>query len=134
MDVDDRGLFDSPIELLSEMENREEGAHGYLIRCNDHYAGFPITAEVQRKGRRTSEFADLFVPPRYRGRGVATSVIERTTLRSSKEWLIAVFGNDLNAIVFWGRASKRLPFSSFLEIIPPEAPGLHEFVVNGHGA
>lgn len=26
MDVDDRGLFDSPIELLSEMENREEGA------------------------------------------------------------------------------------------------------------
>lgn len=129
LDVDSAGRFETPTDLFEQTLNAEITTKAYLVNCDAAVAGFLLTDPAEVEGRAMTEFADLFILPRYRGRGVATSVIEQIILASNKPWLIAVFRNDPAALAFWHSAFARLPFASVREIDPPEAPAFHEFVV-----
>ena len=67
-----------------------------------------------RPGRRAllRELADLFVLPKYRGRGVAEAATRSIVLHSEGAWLIAMFKQDLDAHRYWASAFHRLPFAS----------------------
>lgn len=132
-DVDGEGRFETPDEFFSLALCAESGSSAHLIQCDGSAAGFLIVDSAQIEGKPISEFADLFILPRYRGRGVASAVVEQVILRSTHPWLIAVFRDDMHALAFWRTAFRRLPFSSCREIVPPELPQFHEFVVNEHG-
>jgi predicted acetyltransferase len=130
LDVDGAGRFGEPEEVFKRTLRSENGSSAYLVRCDGAIAGFLILHPAEIEGKPITEFADLYVLPRYRGRGVASAVVEQVILRSKQPWLIAVFRDDLKAQEFWRRAFERLPFSSCREIVPPEVPEFHEFVVN----
>lgn len=130
LDVDATGRFAVPEEVFSKVVQRVEGNSGYAIHCDGACAGFLILLSAQIEGKAITEFADLFVLPKYRGRGGASAVIETVILQSSQPWLVAVFRDDPKALSFWRGAFSRLPFSSCREIVPPEIAEFHEFVVN----
>ena len=134
LDVDSAGRFETPDDVFAKVLNLDDGNSAYLVRCDGAIAGFLILLSAQIEGAPITEFADLFILPRYRGRGVASQVIEQVILHSTQPWLIAVFRDDSEALAFWRSALKRLPFSSVREIVPPELPEFHEFVVNDGGA
>ena len=129
LDVDSSGRFESPDQLFNDVGNAREGSSGYLMHCDGNLAGFLIAGPAEIEGKQITEFADLFVLPRYRGRGVASAVIQQVVISSIQPWLIAVFRDDLSALGFWRRAFERLPFASVREVIPPEIPKFHEFIV-----
>ena len=130
LDVDGTGRFETPEDVFSKALCFENGSSAHLVQCDGAVAGFLILHAAEIEGKPISEFADLFVLPRYRGQGVATAVVEQVVLRSTQPWLIAVFRDDLKAQAFWRGAFERLPFSSCREVVPPELPEFHEFVVN----
>ena len=129
-DVDADGRFEIPDELFTNAAEGKDGSSVYLILCDGSYAGFVVLASASIAKKPITELADLFILPKYRGQGIASTVIENIIIQSSKTWLIAVFRNDLEALRFWKGVFNRLPFSSYREIIPPELPEFHEFVVN----
>jgi predicted acetyltransferase len=129
LDVDSSGRFESPDELFNDVANARAGSSGYVMHCDGNLAGFLILVPAEIEGKQITEFADLFVLPRYRGRGVATAVIRQVVISSTQPWLIAVFRDDLSALGFWRRSFERLAFTSVREIIPPEVPRFHEFIV-----
>ena len=129
LDVDSAGRFETPDEVFSKVLRSEDGSSAYLVQCDGAIAGFLILLSAEIEGKPITEFADLFVLPRYRRRGVATAVVEQVILRSAQPWLVAVFREDLKAQAFWRGAFERLPFSSRREVVPPELPEFHEFVV-----
>lgn len=130
LDVDSAGRFEAPDEFFSKAPSFESESRAYLVQCDGAVAGFLVVDSAQIEGKSITEFADLFVLPRYRGRGVATYVIEQIILRSTEPWLVAIFRDDLQALAFWRGAFERIPFSSCREIIPPELSQFHEFIVN----
>lgn len=134
LDVDATGRFAVPAEVFSKLVQRIDGNSGYAIHCDGACAGFVILLSAQIEGKAITEFADLFVLPKYRGRGVGSAVIEQVILRSSQPWLIAVFRDAPQAQGFWRSAFSRLPFASCREVVPPELAQFHEYVVNeGNG-
>jgi len=130
LDVDSSGRFESPDEFFNDVAKSKDGSSGYLMHCDGYLAGFLILEPAMIEGKKITEFADLFVLPRYRGRGVATAVIQQVVISSTQPWLIAVFRDDISALSFWRNSFEKLAFSSIREIIPPEVPKFHEFVVN----
>ncbi len=130
LDVDGAGRFETPEEDLLQALRSERGSSAYLVKCDGAVAGFFILHAAQIEGKPITEFADIFVLPKYRGRGVASTVVERVILCSPQPWLIAVFRGDLKALNFWRSAFKRLVFSAYKEIEPPELPEFHEFLIN----
>ncbi len=130
LDVDTAGRFETPVEVFAKALLLQDEGSAYLVECDDAIAGFLILQPAEIEGKPITEFADLFVLPRYRDRGVATEIIKQVILSSKQPWLIAVFRDDFKAQSFWRKAFERLPFSSCREIDPPELPEFHEFVVN----
>jgi predicted acetyltransferase len=130
LDVDVSGRFPVPEEVFASVVQGTEGNSGYAILCDEACAGFLILSSAEIEGKAITEFADLFVLPKYRGRGVGSAVVEKVILRSSQAWLIAVFRDDMKALSFWHSAFSRLPFTSCREVVPPELPQFHEFIVN----
>lgn len=130
LDVDAAGRFATPDEVFSKVVRRVEGNSGYKILCDEACAGFLILLSAQIEGNAITEFADLFVLPKYRGRGVASAVIEKVILLSGQPWLVAVYRDDPKALSFWRGAFSRLPFLSCREVVPPELAEFYEFVVN----
>jgi predicted acetyltransferase len=134
LDVDASGRFETPDQVF-EVALRSEGRNSaHLVQFDGQVAGFLLLESAQIEGKDITEFADIYVLPRYRARGVASQVIEQVILRSSQPWLIAVFRDDVDALSFWRSAFERLPFTSVREVEPPELPEFHEFVINEGGA
>jgi predicted acetyltransferase len=134
LDVDIAGRFETPEEVFDKALRLQGGGSAHLMACDGAIAGFLVLQPAEIEGKPITEFADLFVLPRYRERGVATEVIKRVILSSKEPWLIAVFRDDLKALAFWRRTFDRIPFASCREIVPPELPEFHEFVVNERNA
>lgn len=84
----------------------------YLFRYDGQVCGFALVEQVDIDGTTMRELADLFVLPKYRGRGVADAAIRSIVLRSEGAWLIAMFKQDLDAQRYWTSAFRRLPFTS----------------------
>jgi predicted acetyltransferase len=134
LDVDRAGRFETPDEVFAKALLLRDGGSAFLVECNGAIAGFLVLQPAEIEGKPITEFADLFVLPRYRKMGVASAVIDRVILCSKQPWLIAVFRDDFQAQAFWRKAFERLPFASCREIVPPELPEFHEFVVNERDA
>ncbi len=130
LDVDSCGRFETPEEVFAKTLRKENGSIAYLVRCDGNIAGFLLLHAATIEGKPITEFADIFVLPKYRSGGVATTVVEKVIVQSDQAWLIAVFRDDLNAQAFWRSAFERIPFASCREIVPPELPEFYEFVVN----
>jgi predicted acetyltransferase len=128
-DVDDAGRFTSLDGFLERLRTPDPFDWAYLIRHEDQLAGLLLVGHQNLRGRSIMEFGDLYVLPKYRGRGVASEVIRQVVLDSDHPWLICVFRTDAQALSFWRKAFGRLPFSSVHEESPSEDPDLHEFVV-----
>jgi predicted acetyltransferase len=129
-DVDETARFTSLADFLARLGDPDAFDWAYLIRHEGRLAGLLLVGHQNLRGRSLMEFADLYVLPRYRGRGVATEVIRQIVLDSHQPWLICVFREDRQALGFWRRSFERLPFSSVREVLPSEDPDLHEFIVN----
>lgn len=129
-DLDETGRFTSLSGFLERLGDPHSFDWAYLIRYEGQLAGLLIVGHQNFHGRSIMEFADLYILPKYRGRGVASEVVRQTVLASDEPWLICVFREDRAALAFWHSAFERLPFSSVRESLPPEAPDLHEFIVN----
>ena len=134
LDVDNTGRFDVPREVLTQCLNTDNGSSAHLITCGNAIAGFLLLHAAEIEKKPITEFADLFVLPKFRRRGVASAVVDRVILNSGRPWLIAVFRDDLQALAFWRRTFLRRPALSCREIDPPESPEFHEFVVKNSDA
>ena len=132
-DIDANGRFNSLSEFLGQLGDADALQKGYFIRYEGNLAGLFIESLQQLQETTIKEFADIYVLPKFRRRGIASEVIRQTVLASEEPWLVGVFRDDLNAVRFWEHAFERLPFSSFRELLPPEYPELREFVVNDAG-
>ena len=129
-DIQDDGLYDSSEEGLANYMQGEDGVAAYLVRVDGHLAGFVLTERYEFEGEIVDELADLFVLPKYRGRGIATQLIERLILPAQHPWLIAVFRDDAEALRFWSGAFERLPFRSMRPWDVASRPQFHLFRLN----
>lgn len=135
--LDASGQFEWDDELFAGIAHGggrdADGARAWLLECDGDTAGLLVTLDVRLAGAPIREFADLYVLPRWRGRGVASAVIRRVMIDGDSpdpqpRWRVAVFRNDPAALDFWQRASARLPLAGWREVDPPEIAGFHEFV------
>jgi predicted acetyltransferase len=133
LDLDSVGRFETPDEVFAQALRLEGGNSAHLVCCDGQIAGFLLLEPAQIEGKDMTEFADIYILPRYRGRGVASQVIAQVIVRSSQPWLIAVFRDDVDALAFWRSAFERIAFTSVREVVPPEFPQFHEFIVNEGG-
>lgn len=129
-DVDACGRFTSLSDFLGRLGDPDAFDWAYIIRQQNDVAGFLLVGRQNLHGRTIIEFADVYVLPKHRGRGVATEVLRQTIFASSHPWLICIFREDHRALEFWERAFRRLPFASVREVVPPDVPELVQFVVN----
>lgn len=129
-DVQDDGLYDSYEEGAANYIRGKEGEAAYLVRVDGCLAGFALFERYEFEGEIVDELADLFVLPNYRGRGIATQLIERLVLPAQHPWLIAVFREDAEALRFWQRAFERLPFRSVRAWDVASRPQFHLFRLN----
>lgn len=129
-DLDETGRFTSLSGFLERLGDPASFDWAYLIRHEGQLAGLLVVGRQNLCGRSIMEFADLYILPKYRGRGIASDVLRQTVLASQEAWLICVFREDHGALAFWRSAFERLPFASVREILPSEDPELHEFIVN----
>jgi len=129
-DLDETGRFTSLSGFLERLGDPDSFDWAYLIRHEGQLAGLLLVGRQNFRGREIMEFADLYVLPKHRGKGIASEVLRQTVLASEEPWLICVFRKDQAALTFWRRAFERLPFSSVRESVPPEVLDLHEFIVN----
>ncbi len=133
-DIDSDGRFNTLSDFLARLCDPHAVAEGYFIRHGVNLVGFLIVGLQWLHEREIKELADLYVLPKYRGLGIASSVVHRMITSTDSPWLICVFSADVQAQRFWDRAFRRLPFSSVRELLPPEFPELREFVVNDGAA
>ncbi|MET4683126.1 GNAT family N-acetyltransferase [Brevundimonas faecalis] len=129
-DTDDAGRFTSLSGFLSRLGQPDPFDWAYIIRYEGKLAGLLIVGHQNFGGRSIMEFADLYVLPKYRGKGVASEAIRQTMLSSNEPWLVCVFREDRQALAFWRAAFERLAFTSVREVLQPKDPELHEFIVN----
>ena len=127
-DILDTGLYDSEEAGVRAYLDPSGDDAAYLLKADGKVAGFVLVEPVPFEGGRIAEFADLFVLPKYRGRGLATEAVRRIVLASEHPWLIAVFRGDEDALRYWRSAFARLPFRGVRE--GPADNTFHLFVVN----
>ncbi len=128
-DIDEKGRFNSLDDFLERLGTPDPFDWAYLIRHEGQLAGLLLVGHQNLRGQSIMEFCDLYVLPRFRGRGIASEVVRQVVLASDHPWLICVFRADAQALRFWRRAFERLPFASVHEESPSEDPDLHEFIV-----
>lgn len=117
-DVGADGRYDCSAEgVASSLAGSPDWAH--LLHVDGQVAGFVLVDESDFAGTAYPELADLFVLPKYRGRGVASHAATTLLAPASGPWLLAVFKRDLRAYGYWQRALPRLGFA-FEE--QPESP------------
>ena len=129
-EVDERGLFAAPEAFLESIGSSNSENTAFTIEVDGKIAGFLVIERAEVEGRMITEFADIFVLPRYRRQGVATSVFQRVVVNSSIPWLLAVFRKDTEALAFWKGVFAREAGLQYRENSPPEIQEFHEFIVN----
>lgn len=99
LELDADGRFDWDEALFTGIAHGDGGEHdadAWLIECEGQVAGLLVTMQVQLAGAPIREFADLYVLPRFRGRGVASAVIQQVIIEG--DWMPG-----------WSRCSATIP-------------------------
>lgn len=120
--VDERGLFDAGWEV--DRYVRQVGYRAYLLRVDDHWAGFALISERADKapdgrGRNIDEF---FVMRCYRRQGTGRWMAEQVFDHWRGFWQIAQIGPNRAAQAFWRRVIDRYSGGRY-----------REFTVQEHG-
>jgi predicted acetyltransferase len=106
-DVGADGHYDCTADdVASSLAGSPGWAH--LLHVDGQVAGFVLVDEADFAGTAYPELADLFVLPKYRGKGVAVHAATALLAPASGPWLLAVFKRDLQAYAYWRRALPRL--------------------------
>ena len=74
-DIDETGRFTSLDDFLERLGTPDPFDWAYLIRHEGQLAGLLLVGHQNLRGQSIMEFCDLYVLPRFRGRGIATELI-----------------------------------------------------------
>lgn len=111
-DIAADGLYDCDPAGVRSYLAPDGPDRAWIFRIDGQVCGCALVDEVDVDGTPVPELADLFVLPKYRGRGVADAAIRAIVLPGARTWMIAMFRKDLDAQRYWGSAFARLPFAS----------------------
>jgi predicted acetyltransferase len=128
-DINCSGRFDIDEEYLSDVAADEEDCDAYLIFVEGNIAGFITVEPTEIVEREMPELSDLFILPKYRGKGIALYVVRQLMLDNSLNWHVAVYEKDREALKFWDRLFAILPIVNVIKVEPSETEGFHEFVI-----
>lgn len=128
-DINCSGRFDIDEEYLSDVAADEEDCDAYLIFVEGNIAGFITVEPTEIVEREMPELSDLFILPKYRGKGIALYVVRQLMLDNSLNWHVAVYEKDREALKFWDRLFSILPIVNVIKVEPSETEGFHEFVI-----
>jgi predicted acetyltransferase len=129
-DIKEDGRFECDDDNLLNYNDSANTYRAYILRVDGKPAGFALVEDLEFQGRQLSEFADLFVLPKYRRLGLASAVTTQIVLNSDGTWLFAIFRKDLQAMRYWQSAFRRLPFKSVRAAEAPEDDRFHLFIIN----
>ncbi|MDW5418718.1 GNAT family N-acetyltransferase [Iodobacter sp. CM08] len=129
-DLQEDGLYECEEEGLLSYFGSDERSRAYILRVDGKPAGLALIDSVQFEGKQISEFADLFVLPKYRRLGLASAATTQIVINSKNPWLFAIFRKDQEAKRYWQASFKRLPFRSVRAADDPAEDQFHLFVVN----
>ena len=129
-DLQEDGLYECDEEGLLMFFDSNERNRAYILGVNGNPAGLALVEDVPFEGKRISEFADLFVLPKYRRLGLASAATTQIVINSQNPWLFAIFRQNQEARRYWQTAFKRLPFRSVRAADDPAEDRFHLFVVN----
>jgi predicted acetyltransferase len=133
-DIQEDGTYECDEASLQSYLDAGSHHRAYVLRVDRKPAGFVLVEDVPFEEKLISEFADLFVLPKYRRLGLASAATKRIVIDSHMPWLLAVFRRDTQAMYYWHSAFKRLPFRSVRAADDPLDDRFHLFVVNEHAA
>lgn len=129
-DLQEDGLYECEEDGLLSYFNEDGGDRAYILRVNGKLAGFVLVEDIPFQGKIISEFADLFVVPKYRRLGLASAATTQIVINSEKPWLFSIFRKDREAMRYWQASFKRLPFRDVRVADDPTDDRFHFFVVN----
>ena len=129
-DLQDDGLYDCEEDGLLRYFQANSGDRAYILRVNGKPAGFVLVDEIEFDGKSISEFADIFVVPKYRGIGLASAATDQIVVASENPWLVAIFRDDKAALRYWQSAFERLRFRSVRPTEDPADDRFQLFIVN----
>lgn len=127
-DIDENGAFDIDDDYLKNVLKGNEDCEAYFILSGGRIAGFVTLEPTIIAKKEMPELADIFIMPKYRGRGLAKLTIE-TLLSDFKRWHVAIYEDDVDAYKFWQSMFKKLNTENVEKIMPTETEGFHEYIV-----
>jgi predicted acetyltransferase len=129
-DLQEDGLYECDEDGLLNYFDSIKGNRAYILRVSGKPAGLALVEDVPFEGKQISEFADLFVLPKYRRLGLASAATTQIVVNSEKPWLFAIFRKDREAMRYWQASFNRLPFRSVRAADDPADERFHFFVIN----
>ena len=129
-DLQQDGLYECEENGLLSYFKEDSEDRAYMLRVNGKLAGFALVEKIPFQGGMISEFADLFVVPKYRRLGLASAATTRIVIESESPWLFSIFRKDRDAMRYWQASFKRLPFRGVRVADDPVDDRFHFFVVN----
>lgn len=106
-DLSAKGLYDcSRVDVQASLAQDPDWAR--LLWIGDALCGFVLVDEVEFRGARICELADLFIVPKYRRKGFAGQVVSALVRPGAGQWLLATFRQDHQAYAFWTRNLPRM--------------------------
>jgi len=77
--------------------------HPFLVRIDDHYAGFALVRQVDRDGHIIADMAEFFIMRRYRRHGAGEVVAKRVFGLFPGPWELRMMRANEPAQAFWRR-------------------------------
>ncbi len=111
-DLQDNGTYESDRAGVASYAGDSSDDEGWLIRVDGQLAGLVLVERYDDDGAAVCELADLFILPKYRGRGLAAQAIKQLLAGTQHPWRIAMFRKDTEAQAFWHKMFQRPPFRS----------------------
>lgn len=125
LDVNNQGLF-----TYQHLDSYwiEENRTPYLIKVNDHLAGFVLVLHVlEGEGAPYYYIAEFFVMKKYRRHGVGREVAFKVFSSYSGQWLITQVKKNMSAQKFWRRVISDYTKGQFEEGVRPSGQVYQKF-------
>ncbi|HBI21047.1 MAG TPA: GNAT family N-acetyltransferase [Legionella sp.] len=130
-DIPENGLFKAHDACFNyDSYWREAGHYPFIIRVDDHLAGFVL---VNQKGSRSEvdwHLAEFFILAGFQNKGVGRHVVGLLLNRFSGLWEVAQMPNNLPAIHFWRSVIQQFTSGQYTETQQQvHNPHPHEMII-----
>ena len=130
-DIPENGLFKAHEDCFNyDRYWREAGHHPFIIRVDDHLAGFAL---VNKQGTRSEvdwHLAEFFILASFQKKGIGRQVAGLLLNQFSGVWEVAQMPNNLPAIHFWRSVIQPLTNGQYTEVQQQvKHPHPHEMVI-----